>query len=51
MPINKDELKLIARTVRTLAMDTVQKANSGHPGMPMGMCRYSCGVMGKSDEL
>ncbi|MBI4470597.1 MAG: transketolase [Acidobacteria bacterium] len=26
-----------ADTVRTLSMDGVQKANSGHPGMPMGM--------------
>jgi len=24
-------------TIRTLAADVVQKANSGHPGMPMGM--------------
>jgi transketolase len=24
-------------TIRTLSMDGVQKANSGHPGMPMGM--------------
>ncbi len=24
-------------TIRTLAMDAVQKAKSGHPGMPMGM--------------
>jgi transketolase len=29
--------RLAADTVRTLAMDGVQKANSGHPGMPMGM--------------
>ena len=26
-----------ANAVRALAMDAVQKANCGHPGMPMGM--------------
>ena len=30
-------LTLAANTVRGLAMDAVEKANSGHPGMPMGM--------------
>jgi len=28
---------LCVNTIRTLAIDGVQKANSGHPGMPMGM--------------
>ncbi len=36
MNISHEDLKLIANTVRTLSMDAVQKANSGHPGMPMG---------------
>lgn len=29
--------KTLANAIRVLAMDAVQKANSGHPGMPMGM--------------
>src|SRR5262252_7636073 len=28
---------LLANAIRALAMDAVQAANSGHPGMPMGM--------------
>ena len=35
--ISLDDLKLTANTIRGLAMDGVQKAKSGHPGMPMGM--------------
>lgn len=30
-------IEVVANTIRGLAMDGVQKANSGHPGMPMGM--------------
>ena len=29
--------KMLANAIRALAMDAVQKANSGHPGAPMGM--------------
>ena len=32
-----DIKKLTANTIRILAAEGVQKANSGHPGMPMGM--------------
>ncbi len=28
---------LSVNTIRTLAMDAVQQAQSGHPGAPMGM--------------
>jgi transketolase len=28
--------ELCVNTIRTLSMDAVQKANSGHPGAPMG---------------
>ena len=27
----------MANAIRALAMDAVQQADSGHPGMPMGM--------------
>ncbi len=27
----------LANAIRALSMDAVQAANSGHPGMPMGM--------------
>ena len=29
--------KVLANAIRALSMDAVQKANSGHPGAPMGM--------------
>ncbi|MDH3768302.1 MAG: transketolase, partial [Gammaproteobacteria bacterium] len=33
MPTRRD----LANAIRALSMDGVQRANSGHPGMPMGM--------------
>jgi transketolase len=37
-PATETEIaELCINTIRTLCMDAVQKANSGHPGTPMGM--------------
>jgi len=37
MTTDAARLKAMANTIRALSMDAVQQANSGHPGMPMGM--------------
>jgi transketolase len=37
-PIGRADLDLLSiNTIRTLAIDAVQQANSGHPGAPMGL--------------
>lgn len=36
-PYQKAKFSEMANAIRALSMDAVQKANSGHPGMPMGM--------------
>jgi len=34
---NNHSLKSMANAIRFLSIDAIEKANSGHPGMPMGM--------------
>ena len=36
----------MANALRALSMDAVQKANSGHPGMPMGMAEIAVALWG-----
>ncbi len=36
MTVNTDIDRLSVTTIRTLAIDAIEKAKSGHPGMPMG---------------
>lgn len=42
LPTNK-----MANAIRALSMDAVQKANSGHPGMPMGMADIAVALWAK----
>jgi transketolase len=37
----------LTNAIRALAMDAVQAANSGHPGMPMGMAEIALALWGK----
>jgi transketolase len=42
----KKILSKVAMTIRQLAMEAVQKANSGHPGMPMGCAELGAFMYG-----
>jgi len=35
--VPNSQLQMMANAIRALAMDAVERAHSGHPGMPMGM--------------
>jgi transketolase len=45
-PSLKSILSDVANTIRGLAMDATQKANSGHPGMPMGCAEIGAYLYG-----
>ena len=40
--------QLCVQTIRFLAADAVQKANAGHPGMPVPVYRLGISVRGNS---
>ncbi len=44
--MEKKHVESIALSVRSLTMDAVQAANSGHPGMPMGMAEFGALLYG-----
>ena len=41
LPLSSELASRMADTLRLLAIDAVQQANSGHPGMPMGMAEIA----------
>jgi len=45
--MDKNALEKAALSVRTLAMDAIQKANSGHPGMVMGAAELGAMLYGE----
>src|SRR4030042_984431 len=40
-------LQAVANSVRTLSMDAVEKAKSGHPGLPMGLAELGALLYGE----
>ena len=45
--VNHAELKSLATTIRTLSLDGVDKANSGHPGLPLGAADFAAVLWSK----
>ena len=41
----------MANAIRFLALDAVEKAKSGHPGMPMGMARRRDGAVHEVPQI
>jgi transketolase len=45
--LDKKALEAVALSIRSLAMDAVQAAKSGHPGLPMGMAELGAVLYGE----
>lgn len=45
--MNLEKMRAVAVSVRSLAMDAIQKANSGHPGLPLGCAELATVLYGE----
>ena len=45
--MNKKQLDAVSKSIRSLSMDAIQKAQSGHPGLPLGCAELASLLYGE----